>query len=158
MAIDGDDPGEAFSDPITKPRGRQKGSKNKPKDPQAPKPDTPPTRPATPPANKGWTRAVEIENILFNYLEYAALGVSFLNEDDAQSIRNGAARLAHELVELAKVDNKFKKLLETIASPGKYGGLLLATGSIILPIAMNHNLIPQFIIPLPAESELKEGE
>ncbi len=154
---------DAFTDPTPK-RGR-----GRPKKEDSDKPDSadkpPKNRSPQPPSVKGWSRAVEIENIIFKYLSGVSLAVSFLSADDAQIIQNGAADLAHELVELGKVDKRFRSVLESLAAPGKYGGLLIASGSIIIPIAMNHNLIPSFdlgsltknSVPF-VNSDMKEGD
>ena len=126
--------------------------------------DKPPRRPNTPPPVKGWTRANEIENILFKYLQGISLAVSFVNDADGQIISQGSADLAHELVELGKVDKRMRSMLESIAAPGKYGGLMLASGAIIIPIAINHNLIPQLDLGLltknavKKETDLQEGD
>jgi hypothetical protein len=143
--------------PPKRGRGRPpKSSNSEPKENN----DKPPRRPNTPPPIKGWTRAAEVEKVIYNYLTGIAAGVAFVNVDDAKAISDGAARLAHELVELGKIDKRYRGYLETLCAPGKYGGVLIATGAIVLPIAINHNLIPQFNIPFvnQMDSANKEGE
>ena len=146
------DTSEAF-EPVDDAPKRGRG--RPPKDKSATPDDKAPKRPATPPPVKGWTRAIEIENILFKYLQAISLGVTFLNADDGQIISQGAADLAHELVELGKVDKRMRGILESMAAPGKYGGLMLASGAIIIPIAMNHNLIPQLDLGLLTKNAVK---
>lgn len=145
--------------PVKRGRGRPK------KEASESAGDKPPKRPHQPTVTvKGWSRAAEIEGVLFKYLQGISLGVSFLNDVDGQIISNGAADLAHELVELGKVDRRMRSMLESIAAPGKYGGLILASGAIIVPIAINHNLIPQLDLgsltknAVKKETDLQEGE
>lgn len=151
-----DDDSESFApiDDAPKRRGRP------PKDRNAePKEDKPPKRAAGTPPIKGWTRAAEVEKVLYNYLTALSAGVAFINVGDSVAIADGSARLAHELVELGKIDKRYRGYLETLCAPGKYGGVLLATGAIVLPIAINHNLIPQFNIPfIPQTDKAEERE
>jgi len=158
-----DDDSDAFAPIDDKPPKRGRGRPPKVLnggDNPTPKEDKPPRRPNTPPPVKGWTRAAEVEKIIYNYLTAIAAGVAFVNVDDAQAISDGAARLAAELVELGRLDRKYRGYLESLTKPGKYGGVLIATGAIVLPIAINHNLIPQFNIPFGNQegSSPKEGE
>ena len=146
---------EAFA-PIDDAPKRGRG--RPPKDKSATPEDKAPKRPATPPTVRGWTRAVEIENILYKYFQGLSLGISFLNAADGEIFSQGAASLAHELVELGKVDKRMRSILESMAAPGKYGGLLIASGSIIIPIAMNHNLIPQLDLGLLTKNAVKPDQ
>jgi hypothetical protein len=140
---------ETIIEKVKKRVGRPPGIKNgEGKTPPIVK-DKPPKRSQNPntPNTKGWPKAVEIEISLAKYLKGISNGVAFVNEVDAEAIRNGADDLAHELVELGKVDPKFRQQLEWISKPGKYGGLLFASGAIVFPILVNHNLVPSFKIP-----------
>lgn len=149
-----DDDSKAFTpiddEPPKRGRGRpKKDASNTPTD----------KAPQRPTVNvKGWNRAAEIEGILFKYLQGISLGVSFINDADGQIISKGAADLAHELTELGKVDKRFRSMLESIAAPGKYGGLLLASGAIVIPIAINHNLIPQLDLGLLTKNAVKNND
>ena len=148
--------------PSFEPEQEIKRGRGRPRKSDTTSSDKPPRRPNQAPPQKGWSRAVEIENILFKYLQGISLGVSFLNANDGEILSAGAADLAHELVELAKVDKRLRGILESIAAPGKYGGIMLATGSIIIPIAMNHGLIPQLDLGLLTKNAVnrtsREGE
>lgn len=150
---------EAFApvdDAPKRGRGRPRKDESAPKSNE----DKPPRRPSAAPPSKGWTRAAEVEKIIYNYLTGIAAGVAFVNVDDAAAISDGAARLAHELVELGRIDKKYREYLEALTKPGKYGGVLIATGAIVLPIAINHNLIPQLNIPFVKQEDnnSREGE
>jgi len=136
----------------------KRGRGRPPKDKSATPDDKAPKRPTTPNPVKGWSRAVEIENILYKYFQGLSLGISFLNAADGEIFSQGAASLAHELVELGKVDKRMRSILESMAAPGKYGGLLIASGSIIIPIAMNHNLIPQLDLGLLTKNAVKPDQ
>ncbi len=140
---------EDTSDAFAPTDDAPKRGRGRPKKDQSERVDTdkPPKRPTQPAPIKGWTRAAEVEKVIYTYLTTIAAGVAFVNIDDAQAISNGAARLASELVELGKMDKKYRGYLEMLTKPGKYGGVLIATGAIVLPIAINHNLIPQLRIP-----------
>ena len=146
---------EAFA-PIDDAPKRGRG--RPPKGESSTKEDKAPKRPTTPNPVKGWSRAVEIENILYKYFQGLSLGISFLNAADGEIFSQGAASLAHELVELGKVDKRMRSILESMAAPGKYGGLLIASGSIIIPIAMNHNLIPQLDLGLLTKNAVKPDQ
>ena len=136
----------------------KRGRGRPPKDKSVTPDDKAPKRPTTPNPVKGWSRAVEIENILYKYFQGLSLGISFLNAADGEIFSQGAASLAHELVELGKVDKRMRSILESMAAPGKYGGLLIASGSIIIPIAMNHNLIPQLDLGLLTKNAVKPDQ
>lgn len=74
------------------------------------------------------------------------MGLRLVNPADGKVIAEGGPAVIHELVELAKTDAKFRKPLEMLATPGKYGPLGLALMGVIVPIMANHGLLPQFEI------------
>jgi hypothetical protein len=71
----------------------------------------------------------------------------FVNQYDGTVIANGAPDVAHEIVEIAKTHKPWRKPLELICTPGEYGRLAFALLTVALPIMVNHNLIPQIVLP-----------
>lgn len=98
-------------------------------------------------SGKSWARAGEIESILKEYVSYLGLGIQLVNPADGKIIADGGPNVVHELVELAKTDSRFRKPLEMLATPGKYGPLVLALMGVLIPLLANHGLMPQFRIP-----------
>jgi len=94
-----------------------------------------------------WANADNVEKILSGYLDTLAMGVTLINPADGAVIASGSNAVAHELVELGRVDKTVRKWLEKLSTPGKYGPLTLALFPIVLGIMANHNLLPQFMIP-----------
>lgn len=93
-----------------------------------------------------WANAATVEQALIRYIKGVGVGVSFINPTDGECIASGADGVAHELVELGRVDKSLRKRLEFIATPGKYGPLVVSVMPIVIPIMANHGLLPQFVI------------
>lgn len=104
-----------------------------------------------------WARADEIEKTLAKYLDMLAMGIMLVNPDDGRVIASGSDAVARELVELGRVDKTWRKWLERIAAPGKYGGLTAAMLPIIIGLMANHKLLPQFVIPGLTDQPIREG-
>lgn len=104
----------------------------------------------------GWQKGDTVEANLTKLLNWSAAGIMFINPADGKVIAKGGPAVAHELVELARIDKRFRPYLEWLAAPGKYGPLTLATAALVLPIMANHGLVPQFVIPI-IEAETAEG-
>jgi hypothetical protein len=102
-------------------------------------------------SGKSWTRAVEIETLLTQYVIGVGTGIRLLNAADGLVIVEGGPAIIHELVELAKTDTKIRKYLEWLAAPGKYAPITLALMGVALPIMANHNLLPQFTVNIPTD-------
>lgn len=94
-----------------------------------------------------WSRANEVENALSKYVDGIAFGIKMIHPADGEVIAVGGPAIAHELVELGRIDKTWRKTLERCAAPGKYGPLTLASLGVLLPIMVNHGLLPQFQIP-----------
>lgn len=93
-------------------------------------------------SGKSWPRAKEIETHLTDSLILMGKGVGLLNEFDGAVIQAQGPAVVTALVELAKDDKTLQRYLVWMASPGKYGPLLMACGSVVFPILMNHNMLP----------------
>lgn len=96
---------------------------------------------------KSWPRATEIENHLTETVIALGKVTALMNPFDGEHIQSHGPKVVHELVELAKDDKTLQRYLIWLASPGKYGPLIMATGGLVGPIALNHgamNLIPGY--------------
>jgi hypothetical protein len=102
-------------------------------------------------SNRGWNKAVEVENSLNRIVAGLGMGLSLINEIDGSIVAQGGPAVTHELVELAKTDKTLRKYLEWIAAPGKYGPLVMAVTGLLFPIAVNHNLIPSIFVRMPTQ-------
>jgi hypothetical protein len=95
-------------------------------------------------SGKSWPKSAEVEKHLTDSLVLMGKGISFLNEIDGVIVQTNGPAVIHELVELAKDDKTLQRYLLWLASPGKYGPLLMACSSLILPILANHNFFAIF--------------
>ena len=99
-----------------------------------------------------WASANAIEDSLNATIKGIALGVELLNKEDGATIAKGGPALAKAMVDLARNDPRYRKYLETMSAPGKWGPLVMSVGAIALPIAFNHNLFtpkPKKVAPTP---------
>lgn len=92
-------------------------------------------------SGKSWPKAAEVETLLTRYVTGMGIALSFVHEKDGQVIVQGGPDVVHELVELAKDERELRKYLEWLTAPGKYSGLIIAVGAIVIPIMSNHGLI-----------------
>lgn len=129
----------AFSDTEPKRKGRPPGAKNKissapvdkaPKGMRAPK--------------SQWSEEASVIRSLNTTIEAIGLGVGLLNKFDGNAITAGGPDLVEALVNLGRDDKRFRRYLEAMSAPGKYGPIVMATGAIALPIAANHGLFDMF--------------
>jgi len=140
-----------FSDPEDKPRkGRPPGAKNKISSTS----DKAPRGPKAPRAQ--WPEEASVVRSLNTSLEAIGLGVSLLNKVDGEAIISGSPDLVEALVNLGRDDKRFRRYLEAMSAPGKYGPIIMASGSILLPIAANHGLFTMFNSKKPDNLETQE--
>lgn len=104
-------------------------------------------------SNKSWSRAAEIEELLNQMLGYTILPVFMFNQTDATILSQNGPKVLHELIELAKDDKNLQRVLETLATPGKYGPLTIAILGMVYPLAVNHKFIPDFTGMFSSDSE-----
>lgn len=107
------------------------------------------TKPKRPRAKRGgaktkWAAAPAIEAALNSYFSGIGMVVTMIDPVDGEIIADGSEAVIKELIALGRVDKNFRKLLERLATPGKYGPLLIACSPIVIGIAANHNLLPEF--------------
>lgn len=89
-----------------------------------------------------WPNAGAVEVHLTEMVNMAGTALIFVNAEDSRIILQGGPRIVHELVELAKTEPALRRYLEMSAAPGKYGPLTLAILGVMIPVMVNHNLIP----------------
>ena len=94
-------------------------------------------------AKAKWPQAEIVGTALNSYFSGLSGVITFINPADGQILAEGSEAVVKELVELGRIDKRFRSTLEKLAMPGKYGPLLLAVAPIALGLAINHNLIPQ---------------
>lgn len=127
--------------------------------PEAPENDKRPKRTRrTGPTRSKWPQAVAVQAALDSYFSGITGVVTFVNPIDGRILAEGQEAIVKELIELGKIDRNFRKILNRISAPGKYGPLLIALFPVVFGIAANHDLLPQFKIPgFPSmqEPELK---
>jgi len=114
------------------------------------------TQPSTSTGTRStWRDADQVERQILRYLNGISVGVTWVNPVDGKIIAQGNPAVAHELIELGKVDKQWRKWLDKAAKPGKYGPLFMAMLPTFIGIAGNHNLLPQFRIP--TADEIRKG-
>lgn len=106
----------------------------------------------SPVSGKSWSRAVEIENLLTNYVIGIGTATKFVNKVDGEIIVEGGPKIVHELVDLAKSDTNLQKYLIWFATPGKYAPLIGAVGGVAIPIMANHGMMDHFAAMLGGNS------
>jgi hypothetical protein len=137
----------AEAPPADKPprkRGRSKGSRNRR--------ERAPRRPAGEPL-RGAAAAAALKPIRTALDSYCALIGTALSMHpktafDGHVILQRGPYLTDALIELAKRDPNVKRALSALVTGSAWGGVILASGNILLPIAAFHGMIP---LPIPAE-------
>lgn len=107
--------------------------------------------------NAGWANAAVVEQSLVRYMGLIGTGIGFIYPDDGTVIVKQGPDVAHELVELGKVDRRLRRYLDIIATPGKYGPLVMAVAGMVLPIMANHDLLPRFVINVTGQPDEQKG-
>ena len=130
-----------FKDEPPKRIGRPPGAKNKnvKSEPTADKP----------PRGMGevkklvWKESASVEaTLLTGWENFIIAPLSLIEPYDAKILAEHGPLVIHEFIELAIVDRKYRRILEMLARPGKYGGLLMAVTGMILPILSHHGVNP----------------
>lgn len=71
------------------------------------------------------------------------LVVSVVHAGDGQAILAGAENLAGALDNLAQENDAVKRALEAALTGSAWGGVIIATAAIALPIMANHGMVPE---------------
>lgn len=81
--------------------------------------------------------------------QFAMIGIAVypLNQFDGTCILNGAPGLSTALVGVAETNPAVRNALQKFVSAGAWAQVASATAAIVLPILMNHNVIPPIKIP-----------
>jgi len=138
-----------FTPPVIDPisevkRGRGRPRKDSPNGGETIKPDVPPKNRGKPVGPKlTWPGSMAVEaTLLTGWENFIVAPMMFIDTYDAEILGVHGPLVIHELVELAIVDKKFRRILEMLAKPGKYGGLLIAVSGMVLPILSHHGVNP----------------
>lgn len=94
-----------------------------------------------------WAAAADVEKALTESIQFLAGGAMLVPalEPDASLLYDHGPNIVHELVELGRSDKRLRVFLERLAAPGKYGPLAVAIFPLVLGIATNHGLVPNFL-------------
>lgn len=103
-------------------------------------------------------RAKTIERRLEELIASFALGFAMMGDDYcANVVAHGAPHLAQAWANLAKESPAVRAVIERLLRGGAWGGVVISTLAIALPIAQHHNIYPQrmpnpflFMNPIPA--------
>jgi len=90
-----------------------------------------------------------IQESLEQFVTMAGLGLSAIPnprlQADGYIIVQQSENFAKAWCELARTDVRVYNALRKICVGGAWGGVIIATASIVVPIAANHDLIPPFV-------------
>jgi hypothetical protein len=100
-----------------------------------------------------WSQSKMVEANLKKLLDFAALPMAALPAtsplySDAMLVTFYGPQIIHELVVLADDDERLRRVLLRLATPGKYGALGAAIGGLLLGIAANHGMLPPLVANL----------
>lgn len=103
-----------------------------------------------------------IQESLEQFVTVAGLGLSAIPNPRLQAdglvIVQGSENFAKAWCELARTDVRVYNALRKICVGGAWGGVIIATAAIVVPIAANHEIVPPFVASIfgggmPAETE-----
>jgi len=85
--------------------------------------------------------------------ELLGLGLMAVDHFDGQIIVDKSGDMAEALIELAKVNPSVRRMLESLVGVGAWSGVITVFGAqVALPIAVHHNLLPEPVNTMLAES------
>lgn len=139
-----------------------------------PEDSAPKKRRGRPPGSKNQTSVKKIEDALNEYIAGIAMMFALANDQHcAAVVAQGGPRLAQAWAEVAKQNPAVYRVLERMMQGGAWGGVIISTLAIALPIMEHHNVLPAglpnpFASPVaveeeappmtPAEQAAREGE
>jgi hypothetical protein len=89
-----------------------------------------------------------IQGALEQYVTFLGLGISALPnprfQTDGRIIVSQASSFSQAWCDLARTDVRVYNALRKICQGGAWGGVIIATAGIVVPIAANHELVPAF--------------
>lgn len=86
-------------------------------------------------------RPPELETKLLELFNQVSGAVTLVNAKDGQVIANGAEDLARAWANLARENKNVKAFLDKLTTGGAIGGVVMATGAIVLGILANHGAL-----------------
>lgn len=100
------------------------------------------------------TRADKLQDSLAELLALPSLAYAATGDTWAAShIAERAPIMAEAWVELGKENPAVMRVLQKITTTSAWGGVILATGGTLLPLAVHHNLLPDLGLPFGGGSE-----
>jgi hypothetical protein len=102
----------------------------------------PPSRADTKPKPSPGGRQAPLQGRLQEAIGGIGIAVALVNEIDGLSIIEGAERLSHALDKAAKQNPSVRRTLEAALTGGVWAEVVFASGAILVPIALNHRLLP----------------
>lgn len=104
-----------------------------------------------------WANRATVESALTSLFAGTSFVVTMVNPADGKVIATGGKAVTQELLKLGDIDKQWRKVLDKLAAPGKYGPLVIVTfTTIIIPLCANHNLLPQFKFEPISDSPVRE--
>lgn len=115
----------------------------------------PPPKVTEPPKRAGRaTRADRLQDSLAELLALPSLAYAATGDTWAAShVAERAPIMAEAWVELGKENPAVMRVLQKITTTSAWGGVIMATGGTLLPLAIHHNLLPDLGFPLGGSGE-----
>lgn len=125
--------------PVEPEPPKKRVRKSRAKTPGGTTPDKPPAAPRAP----GRPPRANLEKRLADQVTMLGVAVCVVNMDDGTAVISGAAQLAKALDHVAAENPKVLAALESFLTASAWSEVAFAVAAIALPIAANHNLVPQ---------------
>ena len=106
---------------------------------------------------KTGSRRKSLTRPLTDLITAIGTGVSLVNQADGIAIVTGAEPLAKALNNVAKDNATVYRNLERLVTGSAWGAVIMAAGSILVPIAANHDLLPFQIPGMETPTETPTG-
>ena len=113
--------------------------------------DAPKKRRGRPPGSKnkasGKSTDTALKEGLESYVGLIGSGLTMFprTRDDGLIVLAGGDKWVEATMTLAKSDPRIRRALDLALTGGAWGGFIVATASIAIPIASNHGLVPAFV-------------
>jgi hypothetical protein len=86
-------------------------------------------------------------------LEATLTGASYVagvaNKTDGAIIANGTPALIDAIMSACEQDKRLREMLYGMTQTSAYMNIAIAASAIVIPILINHNLIPNVLLPTP---------
>lgn len=105
---------------------------------------------ASAPSKKSAGRPPAMEKQLEQFFMTLGIMISPVNHFDSMVVVEMAEVNAKAWADLAQKNRRVKEYLEKMMETSAWGGVLMATAAIVVPVGMNHGVIPP-TVPMPQE-------